>query len=99
MTEASEFFRRGSLGYSATRTAGEFDGLELHCLDVWTVRPLTVDKVESNFFGDADVFPPGSATFDCALLMRGIDHEWLGRETLRSVSAELLAGSGTGVSG
>jgi hypothetical protein len=28
------------------------------------------------------MFPPGSVQFDCALLMRGIDHEWLGRESL-----------------
>src|SRR5256885_147785 len=63
LQEASEFFRRGSLGYSATRTAGEFDGLELKCLDAWSVRPLAVEKVESSFFGDDALFPPGSVEF------------------------------------
>ena len=25
---------------------------------------------------DAAVFPPGRPTFDCALLMRDVEHEW-----------------------
>ncbi len=65
VAEVSEFFERGSLGYSATRRAGEFDGLELHTFN-WQVQPLAVDKVESSFFDDPQRFPPGSATFDCA---------------------------------
>jgi hypothetical protein len=28
------------------------------------------------------LFPAGSVELDCALLMRGIDHEWHGREPL-----------------
>jgi len=35
--------------------------------------------VESSFFEDRALFPPGSVEFDCALLMRGIEHEWHGR--------------------
>ncbi len=80
-SEVSEFFRLGSLGYSDTRTDGQFDGLEMRC-DNWQVEPLDVEKVESNYFEDQSRFPKGSATFDCALLMRGIDHEWHGRETM-----------------
>ena len=75
------FFQRGSLGYSVTARDGVFDGLELSCRD-WAVRPLDVDHVESSFFDDPALFPPGSAAFDCALLMRGVEHEWHGRPDL-----------------
>jgi hypothetical protein len=86
LREASDFFARGSLGYSVTRSPGEFDGLELRSLN-WRVQPLAVERVESSFFEDRSRFPPGSVEFDCALLMRGIDHEWHGREPLRSACA------------
>lgn len=72
---ASSFFERGSVGYSAAPESGHFDGLELRCLN-WDVEPLDVEDVSSSFFDDPELFPPGTATFDCALLMRGIDHEW-----------------------
>jgi len=81
--EASEFFERGSLGYSVTAKPGEFDGLELRSF-TWEVQPLAVEKAESSFFEDRALFPAGSVEFDCALLMRGIDHEWHGRESLCS---------------
>jgi hypothetical protein len=86
LQEASDFFARGSLGYSVTRNPGEFDGLELRSF-TWQVRPLSVERVESSFFADRSVFPPGSVEFDCALLMRGIHHEWAGKESLRSACA------------
>ena len=78
MDEASQFFLGGALGWSARAKAGEFDGLELRC-DAWQMEPLAVERVESSFFGDPSLFPPGTATFDSALLMRGIHHEWLAR--------------------
>ena len=81
LQEASDFFERGSLGYSATRQAGEYDGLELRTLH-WTVKPLAVERVESSYFEDSKRFPTGAVEFDCALLMRNIDHEWHGRPTL-----------------
>ncbi|HEX4591241.1 MAG TPA: DUF2071 domain-containing protein [Gemmataceae bacterium] len=81
LRNASEFFKRGSLGYSITGQAGRFDGLELHSF-AWELQPLAVESVESSFFEDRAFFPPGSAEFDCALLMRGIDHEWHARESL-----------------
>ena len=73
--EASDFFRRGSMGYSATRDAGRFDGMELRC-DQWSVRPLQVVAARSAYFDDPALFPPGSIEIDSALLMRGIEHEW-----------------------
>ena len=36
----------------------------------------------SNFFEDELLFPKGSIRFDCALLMRGIEHEWHGKSDL-----------------
>jgi hypothetical protein len=81
LNAASEFFARGSVGYSATRAHGRFDGLELRTF-TWQVTPLAVDRVESSFFEDGHRFPPGAAEFDCALLMRGIEHEWHGRASL-----------------
>jgi hypothetical protein len=81
IAEASVFFEQGSLGYSRTRDAGRFDGLELRC-QAWKVTPLEVERVQSSFFDDATAFPPESIEFDCALLMRGIAHEWHSREDL-----------------
>ncbi|HJT35825.1 MAG TPA: DUF2071 domain-containing protein [Pirellulales bacterium] len=81
LNTASDFFERGSLGYSATSTQGRFDGLELRCTG-WKVEPLEVATVETSFFDDRGLFPAGSVTFDSALLMREIDHEWHARETL-----------------
>jgi len=83
LQEASNFFEKGSLGYSLTAKPGQFDGLELRSFK-WQVQSLTVDKVESSFFAGRALFPPGSVEFDCALVMRGIDHEWHGRETLHT---------------
>lgn len=78
--EASKFFEDGSLGYSPDRGA-TFDGLELRC-DEWTVQPMDVNEVQSSFFDNRDAFPEGSVTFDNALLMRNIDHEWHSRESV-----------------
>jgi hypothetical protein len=81
LEEASEFFKGGSLGYSDTAQAGVYDGLELRSFN-WKVQPLAVDAVESSVFNDLKAFPKGSSEFECALLMRQVEHEWHGRETL-----------------
>jgi hypothetical protein len=87
--EASRFFECGSLGYSVTRKSGCFDGLELRTF-AWHVEPLAMDSVESSFFEDQRLFPAGSVEFDCALLMRRIEHEWHGRPRLRVPRASEL---------
>lgn len=79
--QASEFFEAGSLGYSATADPDRYDGLELRCKS-WRVEPLDVRAVRSSYFQDGSLFPEGSADFDCALLMRNIEHEWHAREDL-----------------
>ena len=81
LQEASSFYEHGSLGYSVTARLGEFDGLELRSMR-WQVEPLAVERVESSFFEDTMRFPKGSVEFDCALLMRGIEHEWHAHESL-----------------
>jgi hypothetical protein len=79
--EASDFFEGGALGYSATRDPARYDGLELRCRH-WAVQPLAVEAVRSSYFEDRATFPQGSATFDCALLMRDIQHEWHTRQDI-----------------
>lgn len=83
LSDASDFFECGSLGYSATSCSGEYDGLELRTF-AWAVESLAVSRVDSSFYDDREVFPAGSVEFDCALLMRGVEHEWHGREPLQT---------------
>ena len=83
LREASDFFEAGSLGYSATKKSGEFDALECRTFN-WRVDPLDVTHVESSFIDNRALFPNGSVEFDCALLMRGIEHEWRGQPLMNA---------------
>ncbi len=91
LASASAFFEGGSVGYSPGTKARKYDGLELRSQN-WKVESLEVEEVKSNFFDDAARFPKGSVTFDCALLMRGIEHEWHERV---SICAPCSGGSPT----
>jgi hypothetical protein len=73
--EASAFFQHGSSGYSAGRARGRLDGMELGTRS-WHVEPVEVHVVRSTIFDDEDLFPRGSATLDCALLMRDVPVTW-----------------------
>lgn len=73
METASDFFKNGSIGFSPNKSS--YDGLELKTLK-WHVDPLLVDNVQSTFFENENIFPKGSVTFDNALLMRKLKHEW-----------------------
>ncbi|HEU5395538.1 MAG TPA: DUF2071 domain-containing protein [Verrucomicrobiae bacterium] len=75
LTEASHFFERGSTGYSPVPGGKDWEGLNLKT-ERWEVEPLEVKLLKSSFFDDADRFPSGTIQFDCALLMRQINHEW-----------------------
>jgi hypothetical protein len=81
LADASAFFQGGALGWSSRRAGDGFDGLEL-CCEEWRMEPLAVERVESSFFSNCEWFPPGSAEFDSALLMRGLAHEWRARGKL-----------------
>jgi hypothetical protein len=76
----SAFFEKGSVGYSPHKN--EFDGLELKAYN-WKVALLEVKNVQSSFFENEKVFPKGSVKFDNALLMRDIDHEWIGLKKIK----------------
>ena len=86
LESCSDFFEKGSLGYSVSHDARRLDGLELRSF-AWKVQPLSVDRVESSYFEDATTFPAGSVAFDSALLMRGIEHEWHARPSLDVLTA------------
>ncbi|MCP3818581.1 DUF2071 domain-containing protein [Streptomyces sp. A3M-1-3] len=86
LDEASEFFRRGPKGFSATRTGLHLDGMELHA-DAWRVEATEIRSVRSSFFEDPDRFPPGSALLDSALLMRNVPVRWDPLPPLALVSA------------
>jgi uncharacterized protein YqjF (DUF2071 family) len=75
LVEASAFFQAGSLGYSVTRDAACFQGLELRC-PIWQLTPLETVSVRSSFFADESIFPRGSVRYDSAFLMRNVVHEW-----------------------
>ena len=72
---ASQFFEPGSVGYSATASGKRLDGVVLKTHS-WKVAPLAMERVSSTYFEDRSSFPAGTITFDCALIMRNIAHEW-----------------------
>ena len=72
--ESSRFFERGCLGFSLAKT-GEPQGMNLLIRD-WSAKPFVVEIARSRFFADTSVFPVGSVTFDHAILMRDIPHDW-----------------------
>lgn len=75
LAEASEFFRQGSAGYSATGDGQCLDGLALRT-DAWRVEPVELITVRSSFFDDPVRFPEGSVRPDCGLLMREVAVTW-----------------------
>lgn len=77
LAESSAFFEGGCVGYSVTRDCRRLDGIRLQT-NGWHVRPLAIEHVESSFFSDGSVFPEGSITFDHALIMRDLIHQWHG---------------------
>jgi uncharacterized protein YqjF (DUF2071 family) len=81
LEDASGFFERGSLGYSATRRPGRYDGLALRT-SAWRVEPVRVDHARSSYFEDPTFFPPGSAVLDHALLMRRVPVAWEAAPTM-----------------
>ena len=75
LAEASDFFEKGALGYSATKKGKVLDGIVLEIRD-WKVSALALNTIESSFYDDETIFPRGSIAFDHALLMKNIAHEW-----------------------
>ncbi len=73
LEKVSDFFKKGAVGYSPNKSI--FEGMELYTNE-WKVKALEVSYVQSSFFEDETLFPKGSVTFDNALLMTNIKHEW-----------------------
>lgn len=79
---ASKFFEKGAVGYSPDKN--NFDGLELKVYN-WKVSLLEVEHVRSSFFFENEsIFPKGSVKFDNALLMKDIEHEWIGLSKIKN---------------
>jgi hypothetical protein len=58
LEDASRFFERGSVGFSATRSPGRFDGLELRT-NAWKLEPAVIGAVKSSFLDDQPRSPTG----------------------------------------
>lgn len=83
----SKFFENDSVGYSPYKN--DFDGLELKAYN-WKVSLLEVSEVSSSFFENESIFPKGSVTFDNALLMKDIEHEWIGLNKIKNTGKSIL---------
>lgn len=73
LEKVSTFFKNGAIGYSPN--GKNFEGLMLNTYN-WEIKPLDVLHLKSSFFDDQTVFPKGSVSFDHAILMENIEHEW-----------------------
>lgn len=73
VSAASEYHECGAVGYCPSPDGERLEGVEL-ATDEWRVRPLAVEDVHASFF--ESVLPDDAVTFDNALLMRDVDHEW-----------------------
>jgi hypothetical protein len=71
LQQASIFFERGAKGYSPT-AAGALEGMELHA-SAWRLDACRIVSAQSSFF---ESLPKGSATLDCALVMREVPATW-----------------------
>jgi hypothetical protein len=89
LDDAIGFFRRGALGFSPSAHAGRLDGGRLDTvrpdtvrLDTvrmqsasWAAQPMTAE-IRSSLFDNTDLFPPGTCSLDCALVMRNLPARW-----------------------
>jgi hypothetical protein len=87
LNEAIEFFRRGSIGYSPSGSAGHLLGVRLQSQN-WAARPISIDNMESTMFDDLNLFPKGSCSLDFGLVMRNLPVRWVseGKIQIRSTT-------------
>jgi hypothetical protein len=81
--QAGDFFRRGCLGWSPSPRRAAFDAVRLES-QTWDVRALTVEEMTSSLFDNRDIFPPGSAILDFALLMENVPISWTTQSPLKT---------------
>jgi hypothetical protein len=75
VAEVSAFFEAGVLSYSPAKKGGDLEGVRLRAA-TWEMAPLKTEHVFSSFFNDKERFPQDSILFDCALIMRNLEHSW-----------------------
>lgn len=73
LENVSDFFERGSIGYSPN--GNKYEGLKLQAY-TWQLQPLEATHIHSSFYENEELFPKGSIQFDNALLMKKVEHEW-----------------------
>jgi len=73
--EARGFFSRGACGFNCSVDGKHLEGMELVTKD-WIASPMQMSRTDSSFYSDKSKWPEGSVQFDCALIMRDIEHEW-----------------------
>lgn len=73
---ASTCFRDCSVGISPSSDGKRSKVIKLKTA-TWSVKPLHIRVLRSSFFEDNSIFPDGTICFDNALLMEGIEHEWI----------------------
>ena len=67
LDDAVDFFRRGAL--------------RLHS-GSWAAQPMMVRRMRSSLFDDTMIFPPGTCSLDCALVMRNLPARWASGQPL-----------------
>lgn len=75
---AYRFFEAGSTGWSAggpPASGADHDGMRLET-DAWRVEACRAREVRSSLYDDPRAFPPGTARFDSALLVRRVPVTW-----------------------
>jgi hypothetical protein len=77
LEHASECFHDCPMGISPSTSPGKFKSIRLKTKS-WLVKPLHVSALQSSYFENHNLFPEGSISFDNALLMENIEHEWHG---------------------
>jgi hypothetical protein len=75
LDEASEFFAKGAVGYSASGDRTHFQGMELRLLE-WHIRPLRIHHAFVRLYEDGRSVRKGAAELDSAMVMLRLKHEW-----------------------
>jgi hypothetical protein len=73
---ASGCFHGCPIGLSPSTTPNRFKTIRLKT-KTWAVKSLRIQKLQSSYFENQSLFPEETIKFDNALLMEGIEHEWL----------------------
>jgi len=74
LDDAVDFFRRGALGFSPSAHASCLDCVRLQSAS-WAAQPMRAE-IRSGLFDDTALFPPGTCSLDCALVMRNLPARW-----------------------